>query len=180
MTDINNSINIPDDIKQQAKCHADANIYLLDNTYLTIEEKVEVETWYQFPGDLMNYVFFCLAVLSVYKTLPWYYIIGIPLFCNVIFGFINWHVYIKPIVYHLGITLFHGWIEPIIGIIIGIFLIVKGSYLWGVVAVFLPFGIFAVFEPSIMLYTLLARKYKMHPKYAFFKKEYAYKFPFEQ
>ncbi|MDP2990818.1 MAG: hypothetical protein Q8O57_09680 [Kiritimatiellota bacterium] len=37
-----------------------------------------------------------------------------------------------------------------------------------------------VFEPHMLIYSILSHKYGMHPKYAFFKRIYGYEFPFEE
>lgn len=171
---------IRQDITQRAAGYAEANVYALDNPYLNKEEKLEVEMWYQLPGNIMIYTFFLVAISSVFSPLSWEYIIGIPIGANVIIGVMNWFFYNKRIIYALYLTVLHSWISYLAGFGTAAFLFLNGSYILAIISLLAPFGIFAFAEPHLLFYGMFARKYKMHPKYAFFKKIYNHTFPFEQ
>jgi len=127
----------------------------------------------------MTYVFYAVAIWSTYESLSWLWIIGIPIILNIIIGIFNWYFYNKKIVRILGLTLFHPYVIGFFGIIVGIFLFLKSQILLAIISAFV--GVFSFFflEVHILLYSLLAGKYHMHPKYVFFKRFYEHKFPFE-
>lgn len=168
------------DITKSAVNNTEANVYSLDNPYLNKEEKLEVEMWYQLPGNIMIYTFFLVAISSVFSPLSWEYIIGIPIGANVIIGVMNWFFYNERIIYTLYLTVLHSWISYLAGFGTAAFLFLNGSYILAIISLLAPFGIFAFAEPHLLFYGILARKYRMHPKYVFFKKKYNYTFPFEQ
>jgi len=168
------------EITPEAANYAEANVYALGNTYLDKNEKLEVEMWYQFPGNVMIYTFFVIAILSVFYQLSWGYIIGIPIAVNLAVGIINWFFYNKRIIYSLYLTLLHSWVLYLAGFGTAAFLFFKSSYILAIIALLAPFGIFAFTEPHLLFYSILARKYRMHPKYAFFKRKYNHTFPFEE
>jgi len=166
-------------IKEKVEKNTEANVYNLNNSYLTSDEKIDVESWFQLPGNVMTYIFYIVAIWSTYESLSWLWIIGIPIILNIIIGIFNWYLYNRKIIRILGLTLFHPYVVGFLGIIAGIFLFLKSQILLAVVSVFA--GIFSFFflEVHILLYSLLAGKYHMHPKYVFFKRFYGRKFPFE-
>lgn len=168
------------EIAKKAADYAEANVYALDNPYLNKDEKLEVEMWYQLPGNVMILTFFITAILSVFYSFSWKFVIGIPIGINILIGIINWFLYNKRLVYSLYLTVFHSWVLYLAGFSIAAFLFFKGSYIFAIIALLAPFGIFAFAEPHLFFYSLLARKYRMHPKYVFFKREYNYTFPFEE
>ena len=171
---------VSDELKKKAHNRAEANIYSLNNYYLTSLEKQEVELWYQLPGNIMLYAFVITAVCSVYNPIPWSKIIGIPLIVSFVVGIFNWYFYNKKLVYNLYLTVLHSWVLYLVGIGAAIFLFFKGAIVLAVISLVAPFGLLAIVEPSIYFYSLLAHRYKMHPKFAFFKKEYDHVFPFEK
>lgn len=168
------------EIVQKAANYAEANVYSLNNPYLNEGEKQEVEMWFQLPGNFMICAFFISAIWSVFKPLSWSYIIGIPIAINIIVGLFNWYFYSKQLIYALYSTILHSWILYLAGFSTAAFLFFKGFYILAIVAFLAPFGLFAFAELHLFFYSILARKYQMHPKYAFFKKEYDYTFPFEK
>jgi len=175
-----NKNNIRREIARKTANYAEANVYALDNPYLNKDEKLEVEMWYQLPGDVMIHTFFVIAILSVFYGFSWKYIIGIPIVVNIVVGIINLFFYNKRVVYSLYLTVLHSWVLYLAGFGTAAFLFFKGSYILAIIALLAPFGIFAFAEPHLFFYSILARKYQMHPKYAFFKREYNYTFPFEE
>jgi hypothetical protein len=168
------------DIERVASNRANATVYSLNNLYLNPQEKQEVELWYQLPGNVMLYAFVITAIYSVFNPLPWKEIIGIPLIVNIIVGFLNWYFYNKKFVYKLYLTVLHSWILYLVGVGAAIFLFLKGAIILAIISLIAPFGLLALIEPSLYLYSIFAQKYNMHPKFAFFKKEYGHQFPFEK
>jgi hypothetical protein len=168
------------DIERIASNRANAKVYSLNNLYLTPQEKQEVELWFQFPGKVMFYAFVITAIYSIFNPLPWKEIIGIPLVVNIIVGIWNWYFYKKNFVYKLYLTILHSWVLYFVGIGAAIFLFFKGAIILAIISLFAPFGLLALVQPSIYLYSILAQRYHMHPKFAFFKKEYGHTFPFEE
>lgn len=169
------------DIERRASNYANANVYSLNNTYLNPAEKQEVELWFQLPGNVMFYAFVITAIWSVVvEPLSWSKIIGIPLAINVIVGLLNWYFYKKNLVYKLYLTFLHSWVLYLVGFGVAAFLFYKGAIALAIISLVAPFGLLAIVEPSIYFYSILAKKYRMHPKFAFFKKEYNHKFPFEE
>lgn len=168
------------DIARIAHNRAEATVYSLNSPYLTSAEKQEVELWYQLPGNVMLWTFVITAIYSVYNPLPWSEIIGIPLLANVVVGIWNWYFYKKNFVYKLYLTILHSWVLYLVSFSAAFFLFVKGSVALAIISVIAPFGLLKIVEPSIYLYSIFAQKYRMHPKFAFFKKEYGHTFPFEQ
>ncbi len=169
------------DIERRASNYANANVYSLNNTYLNPAEKQEVELWFQLPGNIMLYAFVITAIWSVVvEPLSWSKIIGIPLAINVIVGLLNWYFYKKNLVYKLYLTFLHSWVLYLVGFGAAAFLFYKGAVALAIISLVAPFGLLAIVEPSIYFYSILAKKYRMHPKFAFFKKEYSRTFPFEE
>jgi len=176
-------VKLRENIHQKAAAYAEATVYTLGNTYLSQEKKTEVELWFQLPGNVMRYSFVIVAIWSVVVgPLPWSKIIGIPLAVNVIVGLLNWHFYNKNFVYKLYLTFLHSWILYLVGFGAAAFLFFKGAIALAIISLALvaPFGLLAFAEPHLFFYSILAKKYRMHPKYAFFKRFYGYEFPFEE
>lgn len=167
------------DMSQIARSRAEANIYSFNNPYLDPAEKLEVELWYQLPGNIMLWVFAITAIYSVYNPLPWSEIIGIPLLANVVVGIWNWYFYKKDFVYKLYLTILHSWVLYLLGFGTAAFLFYKGAIALAIISLIAPFGLLAFAELHLYFYPILAEKYRMHPKYAFFKKEYGRTFPFD-
>jgi len=168
------------DIERIDNNRANAVVYSLNNLYLDQNEKQEVEMWYQLPGHVMLYAFVIAAIYSLYNPLPWSAIIGIPLVANVLAGTLNWYFYSKKLVYNLYLTLLHSLVLYAVGIGAAIFLFINGAILFGIISLVAPFGLLVFVWPHLYFYSILARKHRMHPKYAFFKKEYGHQFPFEK
>ena len=178
-----NDANLREKISQKAAAHANATIYTLGNIYLSQKDKTEVELWFQLPGNVMFYAFVITAIWSVVvEPLPWIKIIGIPLVVNVIVGLLNWYFYNKNLVYKLYLIFLHSWILYLVGFGAAAFLFFKGAIALAIISLALvaPFGLLAFAEPHLFFYSILAKKYRMHPKYAFFKRFYGYEFPFEE
>lgn len=174
-------VKLRENIYQKAAAYAEATVYTLENIYLSQEEKTEVEHWFQLAGNVMLYSFEIAAIWSVVvEPLPWSKIIGIPLAVNLIIGLLNWHFYNKNFVFKLYLTIFHGWILYLAGFGAAAFLFYNGAIALAIISLVAPFGLLAFAEPHLIFYSILAKKYRMHPKYAFFKRFYGHEFPFEE
>ena len=180
MTNQQSTEEIRQEIQRKAAAKAEASVYSLNNAYLTTQEKQEVELWYQFPGNVMLWAFVITAIYSVYSPLSWSKIIAVPLSANAIVGIWNWYFYKKNLIYKLYLTVFHSWILYLVGFGAAAFLFFKGAIVLAIISAIAPFGLLALVEPSIYIYSILAQKYHMHPKFAFFKKEHNHTFQFEQ
>jgi predicted outer membrane lipoprotein len=167
-------------IHQKAGAHAEATVYSLGNTYLSQEEKIEVELWFQFPGNISLVTMLTCLVYSSYLPLSWSWIIGIPLIANCLFGIINWFAYSKKLLRGIYLSIFHSFVLWILTFVAIVLLVINGAYLKALLAFFLKLFLIVFFEPHMLIYSFLSRKYGMHPKYAFFKRFYGYEFPFEE
>jgi len=135
---------------------------------------------FQLPGNATVHVFAALAIYSLYVPLPWSTIIGSYLLANLTVGIWNWYFYNKRLVYVLYLTALHSVVVHLVGIGAAIYLFINGAIILGIISLVGPFGVLALVEPTTYLYNSLAKsEYGMHPKYAFFKKQYDHRFPFE-
>jgi hypothetical protein len=169
-----------DTIQEKAERFAEAHTYRLNNSYLTQAQKMEVELWYQFPVTLAYTVFCaCLIYHSLYpQTIK--VIIGIPLIINVLIGIINWESYSPSFNKVFFLSIGHNYTQWILSLsTIGI-LFYHHLYWWAALVLLGKIGLLALLFPSIFLYSRFSSKYKMHPKYAFFKKYYNKTFAFEE
>ena len=155
-------------------------IYKLDNPYLTQDEKVAVESWFQLPGNVMVYAFWIMAISSVFYTISFIFIIGIPILLNLGIGFINWNFYNRKLTTILGLSIFHPYVTAVIGIGVAVLLFMNGVLLLAVISAFVGIFSFLFLELHITLYSFLAQKYNMNSKYVFAKKEFGHTFPFEE
>ena len=171
-------------IKAKASAQAEALAYQMNNPYLTTTQKIEVEFWFQFPGEISFLVMLGTLIYSAFAPLSWYYIIGIPLCTNAVVGVLSWLFYSKSLLHALNVTLCHNFVAWILTVITVILLCIQGAYWKAAFAValrvpVLDVGIGMLFEPHLLLYSIFSAKYNMAAKYAFFKKQYGMRFPFE-
>ncbi|MDP3934933.1 MAG: hypothetical protein Q8Q46_01805, partial [Candidatus Giovannonibacteria bacterium] len=108
-----------------------------------------------------------------------FYIIGISIAINVIVGIINWYFYNRKLAIMLGLSLFHPFVTALVGIGVAIYLFINGALLLATISAFVGIFSFLFLELHIILYSFFAQKYKMHPKYAFAKREFGHVFSFE-
>lgn len=167
-------------IHETAHARAEASVYSLNNPYLNQSQKLEVKIWYQLPGDLSMIIFFICVIYSKFSYFSWVEIIAITAISNIIIGFLNWVNYNRKLIkgiYYLFTNTFVLWGYAIVAIAILVF---NEAY-WEAVLVFL-FKLFLspILEPHLIIYSFLSQKFKMHPKYAFFKRYYGTQFPFEK
>ena len=158
----------------------DRKFYRMDNPYLTFDDKIAVEAWFQAPGDFMLYAFWGMLIYSLYTPVPWYWILGIPMIFSTVLALIFWNLYNRSFFNALKLTLFHNWTTGVLGVLIGALLAYHGQWVWAIVSAVVGIFGFIVLDWWMIVYTIFAKsRYNMHPKYAFFKKWYGYSFPFE-
>lgn len=160
---------------------SDRNIYRLNNEYLSIDDKIAVESWYQAPDDFMVFTFWGLLIYSLYSPMQWYWILGIPMIVSIILALIFWNFYNRSFFNALKLTIFHNWTTGAIGVLIGVLMAYHGLWIWAVISAVVGILGFTILSWWTMVYNLVAKsQYNMHPKYAFFKKWYGRSFPFEE
>ena len=159
----------------------EANVYYSDNPYLNANEKLEVAMWFALPSVLTSYSFLATSIYSVNYSLNWFYLFGIPITVNLISGLINWLFYSKKLNIFLGTTILNGWLLFILQIASTIFLVSRSAYILAILFIVFSYNpLFNPLEPHAYLYSYFSNKrYKIHAYYAFFKRFYKYKFPFE-
>ena len=167
-------------INEIAHYRAEANIYSLNNEYLNEENKLEVEMWFQLPGNVLLFVFWSMSIIYIYEPFHWLYFLLIPMSVDLFIGIICWLIYPKKLILILYLSVFHSIVLTIIAVAVFIFLLINGYYLLSILVLVARIGFIATLEPHLLLYTILSKKYKMHAKYAFFKKHYNFMFPFEK
>jgi hypothetical protein len=158
---------------------AEALIYSLNNSYLTLSQKTEVEMWYQLPGYVMIWIFIIMAITSVYIPLTWFVIVGVSLTVNFLVGIINWYFYNKKLIFFLYLSVLHRFVIYLICFSTAGFLIYHGALVLAIVPLLAPFGLLSIVEPHIYIYSFIGQKQRLHPKYLFFKKRYGMTFSFE-
>jgi hypothetical protein len=167
------------EIHRHARNAAEAKVYSLDNPYLHQGEKLEVEMWFQLPGNCLTYAFLFVALWSIRQPVSWLALIGIPIGVNIVTGLVNWYLYKRALVFGLYLTIFHSWALWLVTLATASVLAYNGLYLLAGLAVLGQAVLFPVLEVHMLLYAFLAQRYGMHAKYAFFKKYYGHSFPFE-
>lgn len=167
-------------IEFEAARRTEANVYSLNNRYLSEGEKLETEIWYQSPGDFMLYTFAGLSLLSVWRSVHWSVLIGVPVIVNLLVGLMNWFIYPRRLLWGLYLTVFHNLVQWIVLLSVAGYLLYEGHY-WLAAVVFLwKVGILSIFELHMIMFAFLSRPYGMHPKYAFYKRQYGRSYPFEE
>jgi hypothetical protein len=170
---------LKDYIERESERFATANCYLLDNTYLTKSEKLEVELWFQFPDKIL-FLSFCFCTLYfTFSSMPIKLLIFLPLMLDIIIGLINWSVNLKRFLKYFYLTIGHNFVLWGITIATCGILIYFGHYILAIITLIAKIGLFALISPSLCVYTILSKRYGMHAKWVYFKKFYNRKFPFE-
>ena len=180
---MNNTIKddkIRDYIDKESTRFATANTYRLDNPYLTKQQKMQVELWFQFPGTIM---FISLCICMLYSTFNFMYlklIIGIPIMLDLLVGLLNWNSNLRKVYTTFFLTIGHNFVLWGLTLTTVGILIYNGLYLYSAIVFIGKLGLLSLFSPSMYVYTILSKKYKMHAKWVFFKKFYSMDFPFEK
>ena len=171
---------IRDYIDKESTRFATANTYRLDNSYLTQQQKMQVELWFQFPGTIM-FISICICMLySAFNFMPLKLTIGIPIVLDLIVGLMNWSANLRKVYTTFFLTIGHNFVLWGLTLVtIGI-LIYNGQYLYSAIVLVGKLGLLSLLSSSMYVYTILSRKYKMHTKWVFFKRFYSIDFPFEK
>jgi hypothetical protein len=180
MVDSNDNQKIKDYIDKESERFAIAHAYRLDNPFLTQSEKIEVELWFQFPETIM-FISLCACMLySVYNPISIKLIIGIPMALDLVVGLINWTFYFKKFLRKVYLTIGHNFVLWALTLVIMGILLYHGLYAYSAIVLVSKLGLLNLISPSMYTYTTLSKKYNMHAKWAFFKRFYGHKFPFEK
>jgi hypothetical protein len=168
------------DLKKEAERIAEASHYSLSNTYLFPSQKEEVEMWFQMPGKVMVLTFQMIAVYQATNGINWYVLLGFPVCLDAAVTLINWFLYKKKLIRLLYKSVLHQFVIYASGLLSCVYLIYKHHWIVGIVCLAGSVVGFLILELDVVIHTLLARPYRMHPKYAFFKRNYNLIFPFDR
>jgi hypothetical protein len=139
--------------------------YDLKNPFLTDDQKIAVEAWYQLPIGIFTFIFFSCFVflnnLTVLEIILYSYLI------TIIIAIINWKFYFKPFIL-LG-YIFGGNISSIISIIFAIYFGFNHNWILMTLALADSLGLLGIISPSTWLYAFFSIN-KIHPKYIFASK----------
>jgi hypothetical protein len=170
----------PDDLDTRSTKAAEATVYSLNNPYLNEQQKLQVEMWYQLPFELSTLAFLVSCVLYVLQDLSWLHLLAIPIGTDLISGIYLWFFYNRKVVLLAYATLANKMFQWIAVLAVVAFLVWTGEYLLAAAVVGVKIGFSLLFGAHMILFGVQAQqKYRMHPKYAFFKKYYGITFPFE-
>lgn len=137
--------------------------YDMKNPFLTDEQKVTVEAWYQFPIGIFAFIFFgCFAFfenLTVLEIIFYSYLFGI------IIALINWKFLLKSFIF-LG-HIFGGNISSVIFIGFAVYFGFEHNWILMTLAIMDSAGLLGFVSPSMWLYSFFSIKKNIHPKYIF-------------
>lgn len=170
MTD--NADAIRAEIHAKAAARSEATVYSMQNTYLTVPQKAQIEGIYQFPSCVMDYGFIVFAVVLGY---PFWHAWALATGASVV-GWIAARFLPGKLIYPLGMVL-GGWTSTIACLIAAVWAATHhhtGAALYLVVA---AFGITSFVEIVTWLWTISSRR--MNAKYEIAKREWGTVFPFE-
>ena len=173
------SDSVAKEIHIQAKKAHERNAYSMTNTHTTVDEKVEIEAWYQLPVDVAG-----VAYIASCQFWAWGYISGwhayvISFAVGILTAVTVWFVYVKRIVFGLEMLLNFPVVRWLIHLGFALWLYFTGSWIQAIFIVcnclllLIPVGFGAILSNEI-----LTSRYKMHPKYAFLKHVYGKTYSF--
>ena len=158
----------------------DRDVYSKINTYTTINEKVEIEAWYQLPIDLAGLAFDVSCLFWAHGDINGWYAYTISFAVGILTAVTVWFVYVKQVVFGLSILTNFPVVRWIIHIGFAAWLYFTEARIQAIfVAVNCLFLLMPVGFGAILANEILTKKYKMHPKYAFLKHIYGKTYPFE-
>lgn len=170
-----------DYIKRESERFSTANTYRLDNPYLTIAEKEEVELWFQLPETIL-FISICIGMIysTLVSPLSLKLIIGTSVLADVVAGLMNWSIPAAKARQLFFLTGGHNVVLWALALTTAGILAYHELYLYAGIVLVGKFGLFMIISPSMYLYTILSKKYGLHAKWAYFKKFHSRKFPFEK
>jgi hypothetical protein len=166
-------------VEKESTRYATAKVYQLDNPYLIESEKIEVELWFQFPGNVLFVALCGTMIYSTFNQLSLKLVIGIPLLIELLVGVLNWRFYLKKTIKTCFFIFGNHIVQWGLTISTIAILTYHGHYWYSAIILAGKFGILIIISPCMWTYTFLSSKYKMHAKWVFFKRFYGYEFPFE-
>jgi len=111
--------------------------------------------------------------------MPLKLIIGIPIIIDFLVGLLNWSSNLRKVYTTFFLTVGHNFVLWGLTLATVGILIYHGFYLYSAIVFIGKLGLLSLISPSMYVYTILSKKYKMHAKWVFFKKFYSIDFPFE-
>lgn len=140
--------------------------YDMKNEFLTDDQKVRVECWYQLPIGIFSFMFFSLFIF--FKDLTILEILITASLFSLVIAILNWKFFWKPF-YYLGFV-FGGNFSSLTSILFAIYFGFESNWVMLGLAIADAIGFLGVITPSVWLYTFFALKGypdNIHPKYVF-------------
>jgi hypothetical protein len=165
---------------ERAQNDAHASVYMLGNPFTTIEEKLEIERWYQLPIDIAGFSF--LAGLFYYATGA---VTGWQLFLaanaiGIVVAMFCWFTYSRVLVASLFALFGNSLVSWAVHLgVAAWFFTHSRPWLGGFAIANQLTGGMALSLGAMFFYQLVTRRYRIHPKYAFLKHFYGKTYPFE-
>lgn len=163
-------------IERQAAAAAEANVYSLNNPYLTTYEKACVETWAQFPDGVFGVTL--LGLLA--SKHGWWPAVGIAATVALVVAILLRFWFPLNILRPLSFV-FCGNGEALVSIAFAVYFGVSGQWWYTALAIVNAIGLLAVVSPGLWFNSwenAIAGR-RMHYKYAFAKRQFKVVFPFE-
>jgi hypothetical protein len=176
MTDRNDE-DVKVRIHQAAAKYAEANVYSMNNPYLSRWQKALVEAWFQFPIGVFSYIL--MGHLAVYSYQYVDAFIAAYVIASAISLMARYVQLPDGVLVALGFA-FAGWVETAVSLaFLGFFVYERA---WGATAISVACatGLISAVAPSMHLYTLLRSPRGMNAKYGFAKSRFGISFPFEE
>lgn len=151
---------------KQSLIEGDAGLkkYDMNNPFLTDDQKVITEAWYQLPIGVFSFTFFILFIFS--KNLTVSEIVLLSYLIGIIIAIINWSFLSRTFI-SLG-YIFGGTVSSIISITFAIYFGIEHHWILMALAIATSIGLLGFLSPSIWLYSFFtAKRGFIHPKYVF-------------
>ena len=160
-------------IHRKGVAYAEANVYSMNNQYLSKEQKADVEGIFQLPYGSALYTFFGYLLFVD----PQGYLLAAiyAVMVNIFVGMIVW-VGPNQAFAKMGV-LFGGTVCMLVSFGFAIYFGVQGNWIGMAVGVAGGLGLISIIEPCTYIMGLGSRP--LHPKYVIAKKLFGIEFPFE-
>lgn len=161
-----------DSDKRKVMANSEARIYSLNNTYLTQQQKAEVESVYQFPIGIFAYPFVISALVFDQSFLSAFLIASL-------FSAAAWlaaRFFSGRIFFYIGLIC-GGWIATVLQLGLAGWAATETRYGVAVFTALHAFGITSLLTIGMWLWTFSSRR--IHPKYGIAKRLFGVTFPFE-
>jgi hypothetical protein len=167
-------------IRQSAKKYAEAQVYTLNNSYTTKEEKLEIEVWYQTPIVITGYVFTVACFFWSRGWISGWHAFLITAAAGVIVPTSMWLAYRPGLFFALFMVLDIPVLNWAIPLAVAAWIIFSGHWLEGSLLAVntallkLPTGVV-----PIVANQFLTCRSGMNPKYGLLKCKHGKLYPFE-